>query len=272
MGKTAFDSASRGNVYNFDPDDLVLIEDPKHPLFDPRVLKTPKPRMIASIIANGVLQPINVIKDGDRALVSAGRQRVKAAREANKQLRAKGLEPVTVPAVYKKGMNEEQGAETAAIENAIREDETLLEKAAKALRLSATRPIAKVAEIFGVSEVTINNWLGLLEMSPAVQNAVEEERVTMTDALKLGKLPKSEQVEAVKKLEESKPTQKARKAAGKVAKRRASPRKLAAFLDTEDGKNALSDKALVVLLWCMGEASNKDLTDEFPKLEPFFKG
>jgi len=80
--KTAFD-ASRISAFGFDPDDLVLIEDPKHPLYDARIKLPLKPEFVANIKALGVTVPVVVRKIDGRPVVIDGRQRVRAAIEAN---------------------------------------------------------------------------------------------------------------------------------------------------------------------------------------------
>jgi len=46
--KTAFD-ASRISAFGLDPEDLVLIDDPKHPLYDARIQLPLKPEFVANI-------------------------------------------------------------------------------------------------------------------------------------------------------------------------------------------------------------------------------
>lgn len=63
MGKNAFD-ASILTAFWFYPEDIVLITDPEHPLYDKRVLLPINEPMVASIMLDGqgVIEPVVVTK------------------------------------------------------------------------------------------------------------------------------------------------------------------------------------------------------------------
>ncbi|WP_246791999.1 hypothetical protein [Burkholderia perseverans] len=70
----------------FDPDDLVIITDPNHALFDRRALLPFDEPMVLNFISTGrIYQTITVTKDIEtgKTLVVDGRRRVINAREAN---------------------------------------------------------------------------------------------------------------------------------------------------------------------------------------------
>jgi ParB family chromosome partitioning protein len=83
------------------PEDLVIPDQPGHVLTQPERNALPtNENTIASILAVGVIQPVIVRRDKeDRLVVEDGRQRVKNAREANRQLEEKGLPRRKVPYV-----------------------------------------------------------------------------------------------------------------------------------------------------------------------------
>lgn len=85
----------------FDPDDLVIITDPNHALFDRRALLPFDEPMVLNLMAEGVHQSITITKDVERGqtIVVDGRRRVINAREANRRLREAGCEPLRVPAI-----------------------------------------------------------------------------------------------------------------------------------------------------------------------------
>jgi len=73
--KTSFD-ASRISAFSFDPDDLVLINDPTHPLYDARIKLPLKPEFVANIKALGVTVPVVVRKiNGEPAADAAWNRR-----------------------------------------------------------------------------------------------------------------------------------------------------------------------------------------------------
>jgi hypothetical protein len=158
MAKTAFD-ASRISAFGFDPDDLVLIEDPKHPLYDARIKLPLKPEFVANIKALGVIEPVIVRKIDGNPVVIDGRQRVRAALEANRQRKAEGLEPMKVPAVERKGSAGDAYAVTIST-NEHRQEDALrakIEKAQRSHQLGNSEE--DIATQFGVSVPTVKRWL-----------------------------------------------------------------------------------------------------------------
>ena len=68
------------------PEDLTIVGidliDPAHPLDDPRATMALDEALVQSVMADGIIQPIIVKAQGPTTFVVAGRQRVRAAREA----------------------------------------------------------------------------------------------------------------------------------------------------------------------------------------------
>lgn len=164
MGKSAF-QGSRKNIHMLPPEEIDIVTDKKDPLFDERALDEPAEAMILSVMAKGVLEPILVCKRGEVATVIDGRQRVMAAREANKRLTKQGdAYLIAVPCFLRRG---DDAAELTAImihANEQRKPDAAKIKARKAKRLvdrGATHEEAGIA--FGVTDQTIKRWLGLLE-------------------------------------------------------------------------------------------------------------
>jgi len=189
--KTAFDS--RTNAWTFDPADLILIENPDDPLYDPRVLLPLDEPMVLSIMFQGVIEPVIIAKQANQPVVVDGRQRVKCAREANRRLREQGKEPVRVTAVVRRGTDADLfGVVISTNEN--RQDDTPLGRAEKCSRyLAMGRKEGEAAIAFGVTKQTISQWMKLLQCAPAVRKAVERGQLTSTDAAKLSNLPRGEQ-------------------------------------------------------------------------------
>lgn len=201
--KTAFDN--RTNAYVFDPEDLVLIDDETHDLYDSRVKLPVDEGLVLSMMSQGFFGAIEIAKRDGKAQVVDGRRRVKAAREANRRLRERGLEPIRVPAMLARGMDVDLWGITISA-NLHRTDDSPLENARKVARYMAFgRDEKDAAAKFGVTEQAIKQWLKLLEVAAPVQKAVEKGRISATAASKLAGLDREEQVEKLRELEEATP-------------------------------------------------------------------
>lgn len=198
MAKTLIDDAPRGTHFKLRPDQCVVVgldtdDGPEHPLWDKRIRLPIDPGMVASVKEVGVIQPIRVAVEGDRYYVVAGRQRVRSARVAVEQ----GVE-VLINAIAEKMGDVERHAGIATIENAIRRDDSILDKAAEAQRaLDREVPIARVAMRFGVTVTTIQSWISLLGLAAPVKDAIEQDRISPTAAARLASLPKADQKAAL---------------------------------------------------------------------------
>lgn len=201
----AYGAKGKSNVLAFDPDDLVLVTDPKHYLYDERVHLPLKEPMVLNIMTLGVGQPIVVTKcpETGKTLVVAGRQRVKHAREANKRLRERGEMPIQVPAIPRRSDTVVLGGLMVA-ENEMREDDTPLGRARKMVRLMDQGiSETQIAIFFGCNAKTVKQTLSLLECVPEVREAVEAGTVNATAAYQLAKLTPAEQRVKVAELKQA---------------------------------------------------------------------
>jgi ParB family chromosome partitioning protein len=201
MAKEAF-KAKKGTFFWFAPEELKIVTDKKEALYDPRSKWPTDLDLVANILykGQGILEPVVITKVDDQPVVIDGRQRVKAALEANKQLRDQGLKTLMVPCVYKRG-NEESLYAMMVSANEQRKDDSDLEKAEKVqtmLNFGGTKEEA--ATVFGVTKQTITNWLELLELDPDVQKDVRDGKTKPTAARKTAKsrLPKKEKRQAAR--------------------------------------------------------------------------
>jgi ParB family transcriptional regulator, chromosome partitioning protein len=142
-----------------------------------------------SIRQHGVIQPILVTETIDGYTLVAGERRVRAARMA-------GLE--RVPAIVRQ-LADRQQLELALVENLQREDLDPME-AARAYRqlmdeFSFTQE--DLATRVGRARSTVANTLRLLELHPAVQDAVAAALISEGHARALGGLPPEAQAPAV---------------------------------------------------------------------------
>ena len=136
--------------------------------------------LTASIAEHGVLQPILVTETIDGYQLVAGERRLRAAR-------AVGLE--RIPAVVRQ-LGEVAQLEVALIENLQREDLDPIEAANGFRRLIDEFGMTQeqVADRVGRARSTVANTLRLLDLGPAVQQAVIERRLTEGHARALGGL------------------------------------------------------------------------------------
>jgi ParB family chromosome partitioning protein len=195
MGKTAFES--RTNAYTFLPEELVLINNPDHPLYDERIKLPIDDGLVRNIMMNGVIEPIVITKLQGQPVVVDGRQRVRCAAEANKRLLAEGKEPVRVTAVVRKDQDINLfGVSISANEN--RQDDAPLGRARKCARyLAMGHTEQEAAVVFGVSKTCITGWMKMLSCSTEVIKAVEKGIISASAATELSGLDHEEQNSAL---------------------------------------------------------------------------
>jgi ParB family chromosome partitioning protein len=191
----------------FDPEELVLVTDPKHDLYDERVHEEPTEKFVANVLHYGVLTPILVRKNPEtgKTEVVFGRKRVKACRAANKIRKKRGEDLYRIKAVVQR--SDSKTAIGAMItENEQRVEDTPLNRAAKAARMlerGATE--AEVGTAFGISPATVKNLIALIDAPAAVRKAAESGKISTSDAYKLSKLEPEEARKKVAELVEHAP-------------------------------------------------------------------
>lgn len=272
--KKAFGAVGRDELLLFNPNDLVIVSDKDHPLYDERAFMQPEERLIESIMKVGVLEPIIVRKNGEdktgKPIVEVvdGRQRVRAALIANARIKEAGGEEIRIPAVRKRG----DGGDLLGImitTNEIRKADPPMIKAKKVQRyLDIGRTLEEAAVTFGATVTTIKGYLALLDCHADVVKAIEAGRIGITHARKLAAMPQEEQkVELVKLLEHNKEAseeeeseniteriEKALGGRGKVRKRTQKTRKdIKTFRENLEGSRSQDAAlAMAVLDWVMG--------------------
>jgi len=241
----ALASAKAGQELRLPPEDLILVENKSHPLYQDRVHRPTDPNMVADMQAGGwvhgtvlvVGEVVDTLRTG-KYLVVAGRGRTKAAIEA-------GL--ADVPCVDLGAESEYSASELKAFmarENERRVDTNPLEKAAEALSLMNTRleemkppewpselawkpskdqrseAVRFTAGVFGKSTSWVNHLVSLLDedkVSAGLTKAMKNEEVSVNAAMKFMKLNPLEQEEVLEKL---KPVIKAKAEAAATGKGR----------------------------------------------------
>lgn len=242
----AHGAEGRSDVLKFKPDQLVLEEDPGSPYYDERVLLPVSMALVDSIREHGCINPVRVVRDGDRTVVVAGRQRVKAIA----YLASKGVD-ILVPAQISRGDDGEL-ASVAVHENEHRSADTPLVRARKMQRLlNYGRTEEQVARAFGLASVaSVKQHVRLLDLSKPVQNAVDAGRIGVTSAVKeLAMLPRSDQAAALERLAALAPKKKSgRRPSGEARAPRMRTRvQVAAAMGSASGDVARA------LAWVLGE-------------------
>lgn len=267
MAKNSIDSYSakgKTNLLLFDPEDLHLVTDKSHHLYDPRVEREVREDLVASIAFAGVKEPVIVWKDPEtgKTCVVAGRQRVKAAREANKLLKKRGEPPKMVKAIVERGDKPTLLA-TMKIENGGRTEPTPMEQAKSAAQLlAAGYDEAVAATILHCSRSALKNYLALLDAPAVVRNAVEAGKLSATHAYSLSKLEPVEAKEKLgKMLDAAEGTNGTRKRAAKMREATEGPkaRSRREVAKLREDLDSLADDARVdawreALDWVMGKA------------------
>ena len=202
--KAQLGAVGRGEVWQFDPDKLIIVDTPGHPLFDKRGHLPPDEGLVQSFLAgHGQIMTIRVVYDGKdengnpRVLVADGRQRVKAMREANRRRRAEmGAEaPVmNVRGEVSRGDDMKLRIWKIAANELRRPDPPIL-KAEKAQELLDNGlPMEQLPAVFGVGIQTIKKWLSLLNLADPIKAELVKGVVSTEAAALLIDLPREEQV------------------------------------------------------------------------------
>lgn len=275
--KAAID-APRSNLFHVLPEDLTLVTEKGHPLYDPRVDLPVSDAMVASILTKGVVENVIVRKNGPLLEVVDGRQRVKGAKEANKRMIAEGAEPIRVPVVIRKE-NDGDAYETMIALNEIRQNDDVLTKAEKAINLINRhgKTEEQAAEAFGVTMVTMRAWLKISDLAPQVRTSIKAGRLSASEAVKeLSDLTREEQIERLPGLEAtaaSASKNRAKPGDGGPRKKKDSPLARLRRLGRNDSAlTVLTPRERAILRWVFGDDSDGDLVNSIPRLSEFVKG
>lgn len=146
-----------------------------------------------TIQSHGLLQPIIVRPVGDNKYqIIAGERRYRAIKKLNWQ---------KIPAIVKK-MDEKEAASMAVIENLQREGLTAIEEAESYRKLMDLNQLTQLelARAIGKSQAFVANKLRLLKLSPLVQRAILQRKISERHGRSIVSLPEKKQVEILKKI------------------------------------------------------------------------
>ena len=133
--------------------------------------------LASSIKQHGIIQPLVLRKVGDKYEIIAGERRYKASKIA-------GL--TSVPAIISQ-LDDKNSAEVAIVENIQRRDLSSIEEARsyKSLLDKGYLTQDQLAKRMGVSQSAISNKLRLLSLSPEVQQALMDNKISERHARSL---------------------------------------------------------------------------------------
>ena len=192
MGTQAL-PGKRRQSFLLPPENLVLILDKDHPLYDERVELPPDESVVRNMMKYGVRVALKVRKDGPEIQVVDGRRRTINAREANRRLVEEGREPLLVACEVTRGSDQDHADEMTML-NELRRGDDPITKAKKIQRyLNSGRTIEEAQVVWGLGLASIKNYLKMLDCSPKIQEAVATGRLGFTAAQPLAKLTRSEQ-------------------------------------------------------------------------------
>lgn len=184
-----------------DPDDLVIIgkdtpDGPEHPLYDPRINRSFDEQEIASVAFYGVKKPVVVRRNDGKLEVVDGRGRVLRARIVKAEQLKRGEDTIKVPILVEKGQDADLFALSRVL-NKHKADGPMTTAQGVQRLLNMGKTIGEVALAYECSEQTIRNYQAMLELDPAVIDAMVKEEISTTAAIQLVSLPKAQQKEVL---------------------------------------------------------------------------
>jgi ParB family chromosome partitioning protein len=169
-------------------------------LYDERISLDVDENLVKNIKMYGIQSPVICRNDDGNFVVVDGRQRVRAARQANEELSAAGEVTLKVPVITV--MAEDRVVSGIMVStNEIRRADAILTKARKAARLfNQGLSHDEVSISFGCSVQTVRNYLRLVQADPSVHTAIEEGKISASVGLELALLGRDEQLAELTKL------------------------------------------------------------------------
>ena len=163
---TAKEDKKASNLTEVPITKVVRDEDQPRKEFAPEALEA----LANSIKEHGVLQPLVVVKEGDKYKIVAGERRFRASKMA-------GLEKVPV---IIRTLEAQERLEISIIENAQREDLNAIEMATAYAKLKSQFNLseAEIAERVGKSKSAVVNTMRLLNLADDVKKAMVEHKLS----------------------------------------------------------------------------------------------
>ena len=185
--KTAVDAQRAGTVFVLPPEDdrLVLVNDPKSPLYDERLALPVSEELALSIAREGQINAGKVRKNGPKLEILDGRQRYRASLLANEWIKKgdprvafRSGQLVQFKFEVVKPEDEQSAVRQMLAANLHIEDSPMVraKRIARALKWGLTLDDVRVAYGFK-SKNTVENILALLDCAAPVQQALERREI-----------------------------------------------------------------------------------------------
>jgi ParB family transcriptional regulator, chromosome partitioning protein len=185
------------------PPESLVVEDNKGGVFYDDGVEEPLPEtFIKNLMRNGVIDPVVVMRDGDRLIINEGRKRRRGLIEANKRLVAAGKEPHLISYVFRQSKSGDKGIIGMSVAGNFHIGDSPMTRARKARRmLDAGATEDEVAIDFGVeSAQAVRNWLVLLDLADPIQQAVDKGDLSEAAGRDLAKLDRETQKSTFEKM------------------------------------------------------------------------
>ncbi len=200
----------RTTRYMAKPEILVIVgldrKDDGSALIDERTTLPIDEDMVSTIMRHGVKKDILCRRNpatGDYEVVD-GRQRTVNAREANRRLAANGESPIKVPIRVDKG-SDDLMFELQIVLNRHVESTPLMKARTMERFYNRCGSRTETCRVCRISGPTFDNWMTLLQMDPEIHAAVDEGKISSSQALKFSKLTRVQQRKALQKFLTMKP-------------------------------------------------------------------
>lgn len=259
------------------PNDTPHTGKDSHPLWDERVNLPVDMDLSRNISVYGVLETVKVRKRGqypsghnlegqDIIEVIDGRQRTRSCRVAAKAAKEAGEVPPLLKIEFMK-ISDDVASGIMISTNEQRRDDLPSAKARKAARvLGFGHSVADVALMFGVSRVTIGQWIKFGELDPKVTAMVDAGALSFSAAVQLHPLNPAEQLIKARELTAAGPPTAAPPTKTKrTILTKGQLRKL-----TADGSFLAEHPVARALLQVMG--GDREAVGEVPGLQAFLEG
>lgn len=202
MGSKA-GTEGRTDVFYYKLENLTVITDPEHPLYDPRWELPLNEGLVESVKKYGIQQPLIVFADGGKTVIKDGHQRYKAGVEANRRLLADGGIEINAPCIFKRGETAKL-LDVGVLANAFRTDDPPSVRANRvAAFLESGRSEEEIGRLFGLTVQQVKRYAALGDLDPLLMTALDRGETTLKVAVELAAVSRDEQVAKFEELREA---------------------------------------------------------------------
>lgn len=183
------------------PESLTVETDRTSAFYDEGIEQSLPEWLIENIRVRGVLEPVMVVRDGERFVVVDGRKRHRAVIEANRRRLAAGQEPHEICYFIRRTADEADIIGLSAAANLHVADKPMMRARKAARMLEAGAAKEQVANDLGCKDLrTLDAWLALLDCAAVVQAAVDG-GLAVSVAREIAALPRAQQGPALAQMQ-----------------------------------------------------------------------